>query len=72
MRYEKVTDKRTLRNLESLGYISEPKYDFYPRVDEICSKFVVNNVEYRAIYNDGNFYPLLYCKEAQYKRPAKR
>ena len=57
-----VKDKRTLNAMKKANLIKEPKYDFFPRVDEVTRvhfKFTYKDKEYRFKYFEGNFYPYL-------------
>ena len=68
-----VTNKSTLRRLERLGYITEPKHEFFPHVDngektKLSDRFTCDGVKYKLTYYSGNFYPVL--KIATF--PAKR
>jgi len=59
-----VKDKKILNKMKKEGFIIEPKYDFFPRVDsgkKGCDAlgFTYRDKKYRFKYFDGNFYPLL-------------
>ena len=57
-----IKDKRTLNAMKKANLIKEPKYDFFPRVDEVTRgqfKFTYKDKEYRFKYFEGNFYPYL-------------
>ena len=57
-----IKDKRTLNAIKKAGFIKEPKYCTFPRVDEISRsqfKFTYKDKEYKFKYFDGNFYPYL-------------
>ena len=58
-----IKDKKLLNKMKKEGFIVEPKYDFFPRVDNGKKSdlwgFSYRNKEYKFKYFDGNFYPLL-------------
>ena len=58
-----IKDKRTLNAIKKAGFIKEPKYCFFPRVDETeksrIGSFSYNDKKYKIKYFDGNFYPYL-------------
>tara|TARA_R110001592_G_scaffold69612_5_gene213636 strand:- start:1105 stop:1302 length:198 start_codon:yes stop_codon:yes gene_type:complete len=59
-----VKDKRTLNAIKKAGFIKEPKYCSFPRVDEVEQKhfifgFSFKNKKYKIKYFEGNFYPYL-------------
>jgi len=59
-----IKDKRTLNAIAKAGFIKEPKYCNFPRVDSTKNKydvlgFTYKNKKYRFKYFDGNFYPYL-------------
>ena len=62
---EIITDKRTLNGIKRAGYIKEPKYCSFPRVEKSYKKkwwlhtFEYKNNKYIFKYFDGNFYPYL-------------
>ena len=59
-----IKDKRTLNAIKKAGFIKEPKYCSFPRVDETEAKYSIfgfnyKNKKYKIKYFDGNFYPYL-------------
>tara|TARA_R110000744_G_scaffold329515_1_gene435011 strand:- start:306 stop:506 length:201 start_codon:yes stop_codon:yes gene_type:complete len=59
-----IRDKRTLNAIKKAGFIKEPKYCSFPRVDETETKYSIlgfnhNGKKYRFKYFEGNFYPYL-------------
>ena len=60
--YTVIKNKRLLKNIESLGFITEPKHDVYPRCDAGINyqySFEYKNNHYALKYFDGCFYPFL-------------
>ena len=59
-----ITDKRTLNGIKNAGYIQEPEFCSFPRVEETAKScwllgFEYKNKKYKFKYFDGNFYPYL-------------
>ena len=59
-----IKDKRTLNAIKKAGFIKEPKYCTFPRVDETQKKYSIfgfsfNDKQYKLKYFEGNFYPYL-------------
>tara|TARA_Y100001973_G_scaffold105501_1_gene178924 strand:- start:513 stop:710 length:198 start_codon:yes stop_codon:yes gene_type:complete len=59
-----IKDKRTLNAIKKAGFIKEPKYCSFPRVDETQRKYFIfgfsfNDKQYKFKYFEGNFYPYL-------------
>lgn len=59
-----ITDKRTLNGIKKAGYIKEPKYCSFPRVDwteKSCwlYGFEYKNNKYKFKWFDGAIYPYL-------------
>ena len=60
--YKVVKDKRTLKAIERMGFISQPKHDFYPRCEVGLNyqyAFEYKGSNYSLKYFDGCFYPYL-------------
>ena len=51
-----ITDKRTLNGIKKAGFIKEPKYCSFPRVDETEAKYSIFGFNYKNKKQETKLY----------------